>query len=120
MSGRPTKKRKTGTGRIYRTQTGHVYHDRIPIENDFEVVQARTASCSGPNNLLVETERFSFAPSWNIGASWAPEDNLEFSLDPDDGWYDEVLEAEVADTMKETIVPGKKKKKRSQISVCAM
>lgn len=117
MSNRPAKRLKLGTGRVYRNQTGRVYRDRIPIENDFEVVQARTASHSGPNNFAIETERTSIPSSWNFGTRWAPEDNLEFSLDPDGGWYDEALEADVADTAVETEASGGKKKKRSQISV---
>ncbi|KJA13561.1 hypothetical protein HYPSUDRAFT_151472 [Hypholoma sublateritium FD-334 SS-4] len=100
-----------------RLRTGGVYRDRIPLENDFEVVKARTASRSGPNNLLVETDRTSFAPSWLVGTSWAPEDNLEFSLDPDHEWYDEVLEADVVEALKlDDTAPFANKKKRSHVS----
>lgn len=87
------------------------------MENDFEVIQARTASCSGPNNFLVETDHTSFATSWDYGSSWAPEDNLDFSLDPNGQWYDEALEADIANTTVDTAAPTKRKIKRTQISV---
>ncbi len=118
MSSHATKKVKLNSGRIYRKQTGRIYHDLIPLEDDFEVVEARTISCSGPNGLAVETEQASYAASWNFGSSWAPEDNLDFALDPDGEWYDEALEADIADTMVDTLTSkGKKRIKRNQISV---
>lgn len=101
-----------------RLQTGCVYRDRIPLESDFEIVQARTASRLGPNKLLVETNKTSFPSSWLVGSSWGPEDNLEYSLDPDNEWYDEVLEADVVEALNlgDAVLPGNKKK-RSHISV---
>lgn len=116
MSARPLKRLKLAAAphhNIVRS-TGGSYHDRIPLDDDFEVVKARTVS-SGPNNIPIETTGSIFPSTWTFGNNWAPDDDLEYSLDPDDGWYDEVLEADVGDVMEE--VP-KKKKKRSEASVC--
>ena len=92
-------------------KTGRVYRDRIPLEEDFEVVRVQTVSRSGPNHITVETGRTSLPSPWTIGSSWAPEDNLEFSLDPDDGWYNEALEADIVDTEDKDVVIHEKKKK---------
>ncbi len=108
-------------------KTGRVYRDRIPLEEDFEVMRFRTASRSGPNNITIETGRTSLSSPWTIGSSWAPEDSLEFSLDPDDGWYNEALEADIVDTEDKDVVIHEKKKRpsirtpyaRSNIFLCA-
>ncbi|KJA13849.1 hypothetical protein HYPSUDRAFT_209191 [Hypholoma sublateritium FD-334 SS-4] len=96
--------------------TGRVYRDRIPLEEDFEVIRVRTASRSGPNKTTIETGRISIPSPWTVGCSWAPEDDPEFSLDPDDEWYNEALEADIVDTEDTDVVIPKKKKKRSQLS----
>ncbi len=96
---------------------GGSYHDRIPLENDFEVIKARTAS-SGPNRMPIETATTILPSTWTFGSSWAPEDDPEYALDPDGEWYDEVLEADVGDVLEEAEVEEpKKKKKRSEVSV---
>lgn len=99
-----------------RVDVGGSYRDQIPLEEDFEVVNARTASLSGPNNLPMAMERSSLSSTWTIGDSWAPEENHDFSLDPDDGWYDEAVKANVCDVMEELVAP-KKRNKRSEASV---
>lgn len=95
---------------------GGTYRDRIPLEEDFEVVQARTASRTTFSRTAVDLGSFSVPSPWTVGSSWAPEENDDFSLDPDGEWYDEALEADVGDVM-ESIVFFKAKKKRSQASV---
>ncbi|KJA18008.1 hypothetical protein HYPSUDRAFT_115767, partial [Hypholoma sublateritium FD-334 SS-4] len=118
-STRPYKRARTTAGphRSAAKSTGGSYHDRIPLEDDYEVLKARTVS-SGPNNMPIETATSILPLTWTFGNSWAPDDDLEYSLDPDDGWYDEVLEADVGDVM-EKVMMAKGKKKRSEASVCA-
>lgn len=107
MSNRPNKRS--------RSQYGGSYHDRIPLEEDFEVVQARTASLTS-RHTAVDSERASLRSAWTVGASWAPEESYEYSLDPDSGWYDEALYADVEDIMGDIFI-FKAKKKQSQASV---
>lgn len=118
MSTRPYKRPRTAAAPHHNTikNTGGSYHDRIPLEDDFEVLKARTVT-SGPNNIPIEAVQLIPSSTWTFGSSWAPDDDLEYSLDPDDGWYDEVLEADVGDVMEEAMAP-RKKKKRSEASVC--
>ncbi len=96
-------------------KTGRVYRDRIPLEEDFEVMRFRTASRSGPNNITIETGRTSLSSPWTIGSSWAPEDSLEFSLDPDDGWYNEALEADIVDTKIRTWLSTRRRKGQASV-----
>lgn len=110
MSSRPSRPSNVRFGGFYR--------DRIPLEEDFETITARTASLSGPNNLPMTTDRSSVSTSWTIGDSWAPEDSYEFSLDPDHEWYDEAVEADLCDVMEGLTIPTRRKK-RSQVSVCS-
>lgn len=97
------------------TQFGGSYHDRIPLEDDYEVVQARTASLTSRNGTI-NTPVSSLPAQWTIGSDWAPEESYEFSLDPDDEWFDEALDANVEDIMEEITIP-KAKNKRSEASV---
>lgn len=99
-----------------RFQYGGSYHDRIPLEEDYEVVQARTASLTS-RQTAVDSERDTLPSTWTIGASWAPEENFEYSLDADGGWYDEALYANIEDIMGDIYI-FKPKKRRSQASVC--
>lgn len=81
------------------------------------MVSARTASLSGPNSLPMTTDRSSASSSWTFGDSWAPEESYEFSLDPDDAWYDEALDADIGAVMEELAIPPRRRK-RSEASVC--
>ena len=97
---------------------GGPYHDRIPLEEDFETVTARTVSLSGPNGLPTTAHRSSVSSSWTVGDAWAPEDDDEFSLDPDHGWYDEAVEADVGELLDEVVSPLRRhRKKCTQTSV---
>lgn len=96
---------------------GSAYRDRIPLEEDFEAVQARTASRTAFNHTAADSGSFNVRSPWTIGSIWAPEESSDFSLDPDDNRYDEALEADVAAIMEGIAVP-KSRKKRSQASVC--
>lgn len=100
-----------------RADFGSVYHDRIPIEDDYETVQAHTASRTAFNHTAALDLGDYFVPSpWTVGTSWAPEERDDFCLDPDNEWYDEAVEAEIGDVM-EKMVAVKAKKQRSQASV---
>lgn len=98
-----------------RERVGGSYHDRIPLEDDFETVQARTASLTS-RGAAVDLDVSSLPSPWTVGSSWAPEESYEFSLDPDDGWYDEAIEANIGDVMENVISP-KLKKRRTHVSV---
>lgn len=95
---------------------GSAYRDRIPLEEDFEVVQARTASRTALNHTAADTGSYSVPSPWTIGHIWAPQESTDFSLDPNNEWYDETLEADIGDVMERVAIP-KPKKKRSQASV---
>ena len=107
MSKRPSKRSKIRIG---------IYRDAIPLEDDFEVIEARTASLKGPNNTASISAQYSVNLPWTLGTGWAPEESHEYSLDPDNGWFDEVLEADVGDIMGHVSLP-KKKRHRGQASV---
>ena len=112
-------KMTTRPSRPSKVRFGGSYDDRIPLEEDFETVSARTGSLSGPNNFPMNTDRSSVSSSWTYGDSWAPEDSDDFSLDPDQGWYDEAVEADIADVMEELVIP-QRRRNRSQASVCTI
>lgn len=104
-----------------RTQanTGAVYHDRIPMEDDYETVQAHTASRTAFNHTAaLDLGDYSVPSPWTVGTSWAPEERDDFCLDPNEEWYDETVEAEIGDVMEKMEAPKAKLKKRSQASVC--
>lgn len=104
-----------GPSQRRKSQFGGSYHDRIPLEDDYEVVQARTASLTSRNGPI-NSQVSSLPLPWTIGSSWAPEESFEFSLDPSDEWFDETLDANVEDVMDHIIIP-KAKNKRSEASV---
>lgn len=102
--------------------TLNVQHDRIPIEDDFEVLHSRTSSLHGPRHLPFDSARSPLRgrTTWTIGQTWAPEDDPEFSLDSDDELYEMEMEADVGEVMDIPPVDEKDgaKVKKSQVSVC--
>lgn len=100
-----------------RSQYGGSHRELVPLENDFETINFRTGSCAGPNGHPKESGRSYVASVWTVGNSWAPEESYDYSLDANDGWFDEVLEADVADVMEAAVAPKQKIKTRSQVSV---
>ena len=108
MSKRASKRAKS--------QAGTFYHDRVPLEDDFDIIKARTGSLSGSNYLPVDAGKSMWSSSWTLGDEWGPEENNEFALDPDGEQYDAEVEADLVDVMEKLAAP-KKKKKRSQVSV---
>lgn len=115
MARRPTKRIRVGS---------NVHMDRIPLEDDFEVVQARTSSLRGPGHLPTDSARWPMKghTSWTVGDTWAPEDDLELALDPHDGWFDEEMEADIGEVMDMPTVDvnRKQRRKKSHISVTTL
>lgn len=102
----------------------NIQHQRIPLEDDYEVVQARTSSLRWNTNLPVDSARDQLRgfTSWDVGSSWAPEDDPEFTLDQNSEEHDRELERELGDVLKklsekEKNAKKKKRKTRSQASV---
>ena len=111
MSARGPKRKRQPIG-------GPHYDDRIPLEDDFEVVHARTVSLTS-RKTAIDSEISMVSSPWTVGSSWAPEDNLEFSLDPDAGWYDEAVEANIEDLIEHWKLPkAQPKKRKTHVSVC--
>lgn len=96
-------------------------HDRIPLEDDFEVLQARTSSLHGPGNLPFDSARSPLRgqTTWNVGNTWAPEDDPELALDSDDSWYEIQMEADVGDLIDSAPVDerSRPRPRKSQASV---
>lgn len=98
----------------------NIQHDRIGLNDDFEVVQARTASVTGRGHIVDSAKSpLKGRTTWTVGDSWAPEDDSEFDLDPDSEGYDE----EVETGLQRALPPEGpqeeplKKKRRTQASV---
>lgn len=103
-----------------------VYTDRIPLEDDFEVVQARTSTLVNRGRNPQDSIRSPLKgrTTWTIGSSWAPEDDPELSLNPNDEWYNDAIDADVGDLLDRSLPPqvnaAKQKGKRSQASVSCL
>lgn len=110
----PKRQRPNGTTRSQ--------FDRIALQDDYEVLQARTSSL-GSRGQIFETPKSPMKgrTAWTVGEDWTPEDNHELALDDDDGWYKEEMDADVGEVMDRPIVEKEPpmKKKRSQASVSA-
>jgi hypothetical protein len=69
---------------------------------------------------MAPTPRFEKLTSdlWQDASSWVPEDDPEYALDPDGGWYDEVVDMPIMQDEPRigSEMPGKKRKK-SKVSV---
>lgn len=108
----PKRQRRGGTTRSQ--------FERISLQDDYEVLQARTSSL-GSRGQIFETPKSPMKgrTAWTVGESWAPEDDTELSLDADDGWFDEEMDADVGEVMDRPIVEEqpRSRKKRSQASV---
>ncbi|KAF8057953.1 hypothetical protein FPV67DRAFT_1676638 [Lyophyllum atratum] len=96
------------------------YHDRVVLEDDFEVIHTREAQPIrvGNSSRVIESQR---SPqrgrtSWSVGSHWMPEDNTELALDPNGDWYDEALDAPVMEERPSPQVQPKKKKKHTKVS----
>jgi hypothetical protein len=97
---RPSKRRRTG-----------VYHDRLPLNDDLDVINSRATQFNISRRLISETPRTA-----QMGEMmWVADDN-EFGLDPGSEWYEEAMEGDVMEDRGPPEVK-KKKKARSRLSV---
>ncbi|KAF9471428.1 hypothetical protein BDN70DRAFT_820006, partial [Pholiota conissans] len=94
------------------------YHDRVPIEDDFEVVHSRSSGLS-TRNLAIETPRSpqKGRTTWVVGSTWAPEDDLDLALDETSQFFEEEMLAEVFESGPSRVEAHEKKRTRSRTSV---
>ena len=114
------KKGITRPPKRQRLNTSGAYHDRLPLEDDFEVVHARETRLTANRRIPVETQRSPLKgrTSWVVGDSWAPEDSTEYGLDQGGEWYDVQLETHVMEDSAPPLPPKKQTKpKQSRVSV---
>lgn len=95
------------------------YHDRVNLDQDFEVINARETSTT-VRGLPLETPRSpqKGRTTWTVGNSWAPQDSTEYGLDPSSDWFDVEVEGSVTEVRPPPV--GKKDKsrgKKSRVSV---
>jgi len=108
MDSRPAKRA--------RTKAQSTYHDSIPLTDKYDTVYAREESTSlrsEPATRIAQTD----TDSWSTTLSWSLPDDPFFALDPDGGWYDEVVESNAMDDIPPKASTAKKKKARSTVSV---
>lgn len=105
----------------------NVIYDRIQLEDDYEVVQARTSSMRAGGYSTETTRVATEKPTWSMGKSWAPADDPQLSLDADDSRYEDEMKAEIGEVMdgagagaSKPAPKKKKKKKRSEASVSCL
>lgn len=109
----PPKRQRTGG-------TTRSQFERISIHDDYEVFQARTSSF-GSRGQVFDTPKSPMKghATWTVGEAWAPEDDHELSLDADDGWYEEEMDADIGDVMDrpiEKLPPTRKKRSQASVS----
>ena len=105
-----------------RQDRSSVYRDSIPFDEDYEIVQSREGRLRrvGERGLLTAVlPRDSFtgtlSSAWTMLASWAPPDDNEYALDPDENLYTRLLDSNVME--EQSASPKPTKKKRSKVSV---
>ena len=105
--------RRRGAG-FKRGQPRTGYHDHVENPNDYQVIHTQEAHVEKLRQHTVLTPRNpQRGTPWNLGNSWLPEDNVEFSLDPDGEWYDEAVDAPIMAAIPVQLVP----KLKSRVSV---
>ncbi|KAF8201853.1 hypothetical protein BJ912DRAFT_1054145 [Pholiota molesta] len=100
-----------------RPKTTH-YRDRIPLENDIEVIHSRSSgltSWNAPN--VASRSPLKGRTTWTVGKSWAPDDDEEIALDDSSAWFDEEVHANVFDSHPSRMDDLSKKKKRTRSKV---
>lgn len=104
----------------------HVYRDRLDLPDDFEVLHSRIASTTDRGRHANDSDRFPLrGTKWTIGTEWAPKDDPELDLDTDDDGYEDAMDADLAQVVKDSEAAKIKmaeeakeaKKKRSETSV---
>ncbi|KDR65471.1 hypothetical protein GALMADRAFT_148677 [Galerina marginata CBS 339.88] len=97
-----------------------VRRDRVQLPSDAgSVVAAREESYNTGRGLRHQSGR-----SYQAGqtpalseSSWLPVEDQEIGLDPDDGWYDDSIEAPYTDEPEVSEVPPKRLRKRGIAAV---
>lgn len=113
------------TDRAQKNSTRHatnISHQRIPLANDYEVIRARTSLLRWGTGLPFDSPRDELRgfTTWEVGSSWAPEDDPEFNLDIDSEQHDRELNRElgdVLDTLSSLSQKEDAKKQQSEASV---
>ncbi len=108
-------------GRSKRAKTSH-YFDRIPLEDDFEVIHARSSHLTSRKEPVKSSRSpLKGRTTWTFGKSWAPDDDDELALDETDDRYHQELMANIFDTRPTPLVTARPKRKRrvkrSRVSV---
>ena len=103
---------------------GGAYHDPIPFTDDFSLIHAWEGKLLHIRNelLTAPAERSQHNnQTWDSASSWLPADDPQFALDPDGGWYDEVVDSGVMEDNFPLYGPAsttqQKKWVRSKVSV---
>src|SRR5690348_6457839 len=102
-----------------RKRTRSAYRERIDLEDDLEVVHARTSHVNA-RGVTIDTPPSPqrTCTTWILRNSWGPEDNTEFALEQSDDWVNVAVDSEVFEHS-EVLQPVKApKKRRSKRSVC--
>ncbi|PPQ81057.1 hypothetical protein CVT25_014571 [Psilocybe cyanescens] len=95
------------------------YHDPVPVFNDFDIIHHSEGSICNiggsaqPTRIHLSPERI--AGAWEQVTFWSPPDDKNFALEPDEGWYNETLEAEVMEDLQPPPT-AKPKKKKSMVA----
>lgn len=99
----------------------NITHQRLRLDDDYEVVQSRTASLQWNHNTASDSPRDKLRgqTTWTVGDSWGPEDDPEFALDKSSQRHDDELEQDIGKVLDkmEPKKPEKIKKARSEASV---
>lgn len=108
--------------RTQKNSTRHatnVSHTRVPLDDDYELVQSRTSALRWTSTKAVDSPRDELRgkTTWSVGDSWYPADDPEFALDDNSDWYEEELEKDVGDVLERIDLQEKTKKDRSESSV---
>lgn len=102
-----------------RAKTSH-YRDRIPLEDDYEVIHARSAHLTS-RNMPTDSARSPMKgrTSWTFGNLWAPDDDEELALDETDEMYNAEVAADIFVSIATPLDRHLKRKRRvrSHISV---
>ena len=110
----------SATGRK-RHHAAHVsYHDRAPIEEDFDTVRYREERLGSQRQILTTgREYLRNDDSWTTSESWLPEDSTAFGLEEESAWFDDDEDGVCIDIQPPLPAPSGQKK-RSIISVSDM
>jgi hypothetical protein len=104
-----------------RARVGEVFHDIVPLPEDYSIVHARDGRLKRVGNSVrtAPTNRTAHHESnntWSTTESWTPFDDPEFALDPNGDSYNEVLNQEVMEEPTKGL-PAPKQRTRSAVSV---